>query len=67
MNDAEVIAQLTRENCDLRNHNARMAEAIKRAVNVMVCIGGPLNDNVDGYTMKQLHRFQRISNNLHDY
>ena len=29
--------------------------------NVLYCIGGPLNDNIDGYTRKQLKNFFQIS------
>ncbi len=35
-------------------------ESARRIKSMLVCIGGPLNDNVDGYTPKQKATMQRI-------
>ena len=48
----------------LELENERLRRNIKNAINHIVCIGGPLNDNKLGYSKQQMVTFWRIKEEL---
>ena len=60
MNDTEVIAHLSRcfvtAGCAL----VEVEKDLRKSMNLMVCVGGALNDNLLEYTDKQLNVFRKI-------
>ena len=60
----EVIARQARRIEALDDMVKDLTERIRRARLRMTCVGGPLNDNVKGYTKDQLFTFHRIENDL---
>ena len=48
----------------LEIENERLRRNIKNAINNIVCIGGPLNDNKLGYSKQQMVTFWRIKEEL---
>ena len=49
-----------KENYDLKNEIKEMKESFSSIASMIVCIGGPLNDNVHRYNKKQLVIFREI-------
>lgn len=64
MTDSELIASQAREIATLRADLAEARERIARAKLLIFGIGGPLNDNVLGYSLAQLQTFRRILSEL---
>ena len=60
MNDTEMIAMQARKIMELEADIAMAEDIIKRVKMKLVRIGGPLNDNCDGYTKEQLKPFFKI-------
>ncbi len=58
--ERETIARQAMRLEALEIENERLRRNIKNAINHIVCIGGPLNDNKLGYTREQMGTFQRI-------
>lgn len=60
MTDTELIAAQARRIAALEEERRNCKEAVEQARLHMICIGGPLNDNVLGYSPEQLTTFRRI-------
>jgi hypothetical protein len=58
--ETETIAAQARELVALRAEADDMRKRLAQIRGHLVCIGGPLNDNVLGYTKQQLVVFHRI-------
>ena len=54
MTDKELIARQAKEIAELRELVFNYKSNCKEALGYLICIGGPLNDNRDGYNKKQL-------------
>lgn len=46
---------------ELQKQNKALKETIKDCLGHIYCIGGPLNDNIKGYTKDQLNDFFTIA------
>lgn len=55
-----VIAKQQREIESLKDELAGCVASLQEIVLTCVCIGGPLNDNIKGYTRDQMVDFFRI-------
>jgi hypothetical protein len=64
MTNEEVIARQAKELYELRDQVARLKENASNARMFIYGCGGPLNDNVDGYSREQMVTFQRIADEL---
>lgn len=53
MTDKEVIANLAKENLELKDKVAAQRKALEDIVSSLVCVGGPLNDNVLEFDKEQ--------------
>ena len=53
--------EVYKENYELRKRVEEMESAFSDITTIIYCVGGPLNDNVNGYTAKQLIPFHRIA------
>ena len=62
----EMIADLTKENYMLKKELKQYKDNVKRVKNMLVSIGGPLNDNYHQYNKDQLKIFWTIYNILDD-
>mgnify|MGYP003347382800 CR=1 FL=1 len=62
----EMIAGLTKENYTLKKELKEYKDNAKRVRNMLVCIGGPLNDNYHQYNKDQLKIFWTIDRILND-
>ena len=62
VNERDLIADQAKQIYFLKNKVEDYEQALKAIKNVTVCIGGPLNDNVLGYSKEQLGPFSRILN-----
>lgn len=62
----EMIASLAKENYLLKKELKEYKDNAKRVKNMLVCIGGPLNDNYHQYNKDQLKIFHTIENILND-
>jgi len=51
-----------KENYEMRKKIEEMKSDFSSIVGIIVCIGGPLNDDVRGYSPKQLKPFSDILN-----
>jgi hypothetical protein len=60
MRKDEVIARLARKVEILERDRKAMRRDIRKAHQIMINIGGPLNDNVLQYSREQLVPFHRI-------
>lgn len=60
MTDAEVIAKLAKENLEMKEALQSAYCLAHEISTACVCIGGPLNDNVRGYTKEQLSDWNEI-------
>lgn len=49
-----------KENYELKERIKQMEEDFNQIGLILWCIGGPLNDNINGYSEKQLGTFRRI-------
>ena len=54
MTDKQLIAQQAKEIAGLKETVYNYKNNCKQALGYLICIGGPLNDNRDGYNKKQL-------------
>lgn len=66
MTEAELIARQARQIEEMRDELVDLKERIRNARLHIYCIGGPLNDNVLGYTRAQMAPFFRIAETLGD-
>lgn len=64
MTEAELIARQALQIEELRDEVKMLREGISVARGHMICIGGPLNDNVLGFTKEQRFVFHRIEQAL---
>jgi len=58
--ESTLIARQALEIAELKEQVANYQAALKDIKMILVCIGGPLNDNVLGYSRKQLTTFYNI-------
>ena len=59
-----VIARQARQIESQKEYIEKLESAIKEAMVLMVCVGGPLNDNKKSYSSTQLVDFWKIHNTL---
>lgn len=59
-----VIARQARQIESQKEYIEKLESSIKGAVSLMVCVGGPLNDNKKNYSSTQLVDFWKIFNTL---
>lgn len=64
MTDQELIARQAKTIEELRDEVADLKERIRKATLRMICIGGPLNDNVLGFNQAQRLVFHSINRDL---
>lgn len=64
MTKDELIVKQQLELEELRAELAELKSSIQRANLIMICIGGPLNDNSLKYTKEQMADFFRIQREL---
>lgn len=64
LTERETIARQAMRLEALEIENERLRRNIKNAINNIVCIGGPLNDNKLGYSKQQMVTFWRIKEEL---
>ena len=60
INERDLIADQAKQIFYLKNKVEDYEHALQAIRSVTVCIGGPLNDNVLGYSKEQLGPFSRI-------
>lgn len=58
--DDEIIAEQARRIFMLEEKNKSLLEMREKVRLQCICVGGPLNDNVLGFTSVQMRVFQRI-------
>lgn len=58
----KVVARQAREIYDLTDRLTDYEKSATKIRNILYCIGGPLNDNKQGYTRQQLKPFLDIAN-----
>jgi len=61
MTKDELIAKQQLDIESMKEQIKAYKESEDDIYNIIYCIGGPLNDNIDGYTMKQLGNFAKIA------
>lgn len=66
MTDAELIARQAKQIEELSDEVNAMKEGAAKVAMEIYGVGGPLNDNVMGYTKQQLAPFHRIAVALGD-
>mgnify|MGYP001331163784 CR=1 FL=1 len=64
MTNEELIARQAKQLEELRDENANLKECARKVKAIIYCIGGPLNDNVMGYTKNQMTTFFEIVEEL---
>ena len=67
--EQDIMARFGRQEMELLQCKDKIADyerSMATAKRIMICIGGPLNDNLLGFTGKQLKVFQEIMNEI-DY
>lgn len=64
MTEKELIANITKENYELKEQNKYYKETLYYILNSFYSIGGPLNDNVLRFDNKQLKYLDRIAKNI---
>lgn len=64
MTEQELITRQAKQLEELRDEVADLKERVRKARMHIYCIGGPLNDNVLGYSRAQMSTFARIANEL---
>jgi hypothetical protein len=67
MNPDTVIARQVKENYELRDQLKDYKEMARKIHNLLFCIGGPLNDNREGYSQQQLGAFFKIHHIIGSY
>lgn len=60
MNNEELIAKITKENYELKEENILFKESLNHIKSLLVCIGGPLNDNVLQFNKEQRNYLHKI-------
>lgn len=60
MKEIELIARQAKTITELEIEVAALRCCIHNAISVLVCVGGPLNDNAKCYNDAQLADFRRI-------
>jgi hypothetical protein len=66
MTQDELIARQALQLEELRDEVADLKDRARKAWEHIYCIGGPLNDNLLGYTRPQMVTFARIAGELGD-
>lgn len=61
MREIELIAQQALKIAELEEKVKEYDAANKQINSIIFCIGGPLNDNILGYTHKQMVPFSEIA------
>jgi hypothetical protein len=61
MEEAEVIARLVKENLEFKESLEQIKKSASSIHSMIYCIGGPLNDNVYGYSKEQMKIFWEIA------
>lgn len=56
----EVIADIAKSNLNLKRKSKGRKKALKAIERMLVCMGGPLNDNIMHYSPEQLRIFSDI-------
>lgn len=64
MTDTELIARQALQIEELSDEVKMLKASIREARLHMICVGGPLNDNMLGFTGEQRAVFHRIDNAL---
>ena len=64
MNYESLIAKQALEIAKLKERLLLYEEAAKAIHSEIYCIGGPLNDNIGGFTKKQMWIFSRIIDHI---
>ncbi|MCK5609779.1 hypothetical protein KAR91_48355 [Candidatus Pacearchaeota archaeon] len=64
MNKDELIVKQSLELANLKEKLIQYEEAAKSIHNEIFCIDGPLNDNIQQYTKKQMFIFFRIIDHI---
>jgi hypothetical protein len=64
MRDVELIARQAKRIEELQDEVSDLKDRIYKAISHMICIGGPLNDNVLHFTQEQRAVFHRIMGEL---
>ena len=64
MTKDELITKQQLEIEHFKNELVEKIEMIRQVGSILYCIGGPLNDNKDGFKREQLHTFWRIKEAL---
>jgi hypothetical protein len=60
--DTDVVARQAIKIDQLEQDNAAMRSALEAAKLHIICIGGPLNDNLRGYNREQMSEWLRVLN-----
>jgi hypothetical protein len=61
-----VIARQARMIESQKEYIKELESSIRDALSVLICVGGPLNDNAKKYSATQLVDFWKIHNALYD-
>lgn len=64
MTDMELISRQAREIAELQDRVTAYEQSARRIHMMLVCIGGPLNDNKLHYTPEQLVVFAKIEDEV---
>ena len=64
MTDDQLIARQAKQIEELKDQLSDLQERIQSAISIMVCIGGPLNDNRLGYNSEQRKLFHETQHTL---
>lgn len=66
MTEEQLIARQSKQIEELRDVVVDLKERITTARRLIFCIGGPLNDNLLGYSKEQRTTFRMIADELGD-
>ena len=61
MTEDKLIAKQALRIAELEEENENFKERMKSIYGLIYCVGGPLNDNRDGYTPIQMKTFAEIA------
>ena len=63
----ELVAKQQLEIENLKEDNQRLNKALNDINLLLICVGGPLNDNFYQYNEEQLKTFKQIACIIHDW
>lgn len=66
MRQEQLITKQQLKIHQLEADNKNLVDCIQRLRTDMICIGGPLNDNILEYSPKQLTLFQRMDRHIEE-